>query len=90
LTDLDPQTVTYQLTDVLDRIDGKLDKIDGKLDGKADRSEVAALRQEVEALKTAESKREGSDARRVTRSDVIAVLAMLGTVGEAAVAAFHH
>lgn len=85
----DPQTVSYPLTDVLDRIDAKLGKIDGKLDGKADRSEVAALRADVEALKTAELKREGGDARRFTRSDVIAVLAMLGTATEAVIAVVH-
>ena len=90
MSDPDPQTVSYPLTEVLGKIDAKLDKIDGKLDGKADRSEVDALRKEVQALKDAEAERKGSDSRRVTRSDVVAVLAMFGTVGEAVAAALHH
>ncbi len=70
MADGDPQQmVSYPLTTILDRIDGKLDLIDGKLDTKADRAEVSALAGRVAKLETAETRRGTAAAVAAERVD---------------------
>lgn len=91
----DPQTVSYPLTEVLSRIEGKVDKIDGKLDQKADRAEVAAVAARVTVLEVeraerakarevnAEHRAKSADSRRTTIALAIAACGVIAAAGDA-------
>jgi hypothetical protein len=96
LSDDDPQTVSYPITVILDRMDLKLDKIDSKLDTKADRSDLLRVEEKVDAqdaritaLETAEAARQAgggivraqAQSRQASLSLIISAIAALGAVG---------
>jgi MYXO-CTERM domain-containing protein len=79
----DPQTVSYPITSLLDKIDSKLDKIDSKLDTKADRADlqrvekrVGAQDERITALETA------NESRRTSWALGLAGLAALAAVAD--------
>lgn len=60
------QVVSYDLTEVLGRMENKLDGIDAKLDTKADRAEVQAIEGRLTKLELAAA---GDEAKKDDRQD---------------------
>ncbi len=67
-------TISYRLTDVLERMEERLGRIEGKLDGKADRADLNVLSAELEKVRG-----DVSDIK-LWRAKVIGIAAGVGAV----------